>query len=102
MRDIELLSVKASVTSAVPNPLEFNDDLIPRCGTDVLENDDQRTMIFYPSHHTTERATGLPIRGDILFLVVQIGVVNTRGPSHKHIHISGHRYFGSICCGTGR
>ena len=97
VRDVELLSVKARVTSAVPNPFELDHDLIPGCGTDVLEDDDQRAVIFDPSHHTAEGATGLSIRGDVLFLVVQIGVVDARSSSHKHIDISGDRYFGTIC-----
>jgi len=72
VRDIVLFGIKARVTSAVPDPLEFCHDLIPRCRTNVLEEDDGRTMVFDPSQHTAERATGLSIRRDILFLVVQV------------------------------
>lgn len=88
MRDVILFGVKACVASAVPDPLEFDHDLVPWCGTNVLEDNNGRTVIFNPSHHTAEGATGLPVRRYILFLVVQVRIVDTRGSSYKYIGVS--------------
>ena len=100
MRDIVLFGIKARVTSAVPDPLEFGHDLIPRCGTNVLEDNDGRAVVFDPSQHTAERATGLSVRRDVLFLIVQVRIVNTGSSSHEHIDVSWNWYLSTICGGT--
>ena len=72
MGDVVLFGIEARVTSAVPDPFEFDHDLVPGCGTDVLEDNDGRAVIFDPSHHTAKRAAGFSIRRDVLFLIVQV------------------------------
>ena len=100
MGDVELFGIKACAASAVPDPLKFGSDLIPRRGTNVLEDDDGRAMIFNPSQHTAESAPGLSVRRNILFLVVQVRIVDARSSSHKYVNVSWNGYLGSICGGT--
>ena len=88
MRDVVLLGIEACVTSAIPDLLEFDHNLIPRRGTNVLEDDDGRAMIFNPSQHTAECATRFSIRRYILFLIVQVRVVDARSSGHEHINVS--------------
>ena len=100
MRNVVLFGIKAGAACAVTDPLEFGRDLIPRCGTDIFEDDNGRAVVFNPSQHTTESTTGLSIRRDILFLVVQVRIVNARCSSHKYVDVSWNGYLGSIGCGT--
>ena len=96
MRDVVLLCIKAGAASTVPDPLEFSRYLIPGCRANIFEDNNGRTMVFNPTQHAAESTTGLSVRRDILFLVVQVRIVDARCPSHKYVDVPWNGYLGSI------
>ena len=102
MRDIKRLGVDAEVAGAVFVALEVLLNALPGSTANVLEDDERWPVSLHPRHHATEGATGLAVGVNVLLLIVEVGIVDTRSPSHEKIDISGYGSKGTVSSGTKR
>jgi len=61
------------------------DDLVPWSTAHILQNDDGRLVLLDPLQHTSERSSRFPISIDVLLLIIQIRVIDTRGTGDQQL-----------------
>ena len=102
VRNVIVLCVDAHVFGTVSLLLEIPFDFVPRRAADVLEDNDRRSVVLDPPHHTTERTPGLSMAVDVLLLIVQVGVVDAGCTSNENVNVAWYRRERAICSRPGR
>lgn len=57
-------------------------------------------MVSDPGHHAVKRAARLAVRVYALLLVVEIGIVNARGPCDEQVDVARYTDEGTVCGGA--
>ena len=100
VRDVVELGVHPDVGGKVPMLVPPLADEVPRSAADVLENDHRWLGPVHPVHHAFKRLSRLASVVQTLLLVVEVRVVDARGPCYQDVAVSGYR--GQTPVGSGR